>query len=137
MSYFTWSDEFSVNIQIIDDQHKSLIGTLNSLHEAHLARKGRDVQKKIVESMLAYAESHFQTEETYMQQYAFPEYHSHKSEHEQFTGKAAQLKERLDEAGFVFTIEILEFLKAWLKNHILVTDMKYSDHFKKRGLRWD
>lgn len=137
MSYFTWSDALSVNIQIIDDQHKGLIGILNSLHEAHLARKGRDVQKQIIESMLAYAESHFQTEETYMQQYAFPEYHSHKEEHEQFAGKAAQLKERLDEAGFVFTIEILEFLKEWLKNHILVADMKYSDHFKKRGLRWE
>lgn len=135
MSYFTWSDALSVNIKSIDNQHKSLIGMLNSLHEAHLARKGREVQKEIVNSMLAYAKMHFDLEEGYMQQYSYPELPSHESEHQHFTAKATQLKERLDESGFVFTIEILEFLKEWLKNHILVSDMKYSEHFKKNGLR--
>lgn len=137
MSYFTWSDSLSVNNRNIDDQHKSLIGMLNSLHEAHLARKGRDVQKEIVNSMLAYSKMHFDLEEGYMQQYAYPELRSHESEHVQFTDKATQLKERLDEAGFVFTIEILEFLKEWLKSHILVSDMKYAEHFKKHGLLWE
>ena len=31
--------------------------------------------------------------------------------------------------------EILEYLKQWLVNHILVTDKKYIDCFKGNGLK--
>jgi hemerythrin len=85
--------------------------------------------------MVDYAAVHFGTEEKYMRQYQFPGHLKHKAEHDSFAEKAADLKARVDGKGFVLTINVLNFLKDWLQNHILVTDKKYSDHFNGCGLR--
>jgi hemerythrin-like metal-binding protein len=85
-------------------QHKMLVGMINSLREAMLAGKGREVQKVTIEAMVDYATLHFGTEEKYMQAFGYPEYTEHKVEHDNFTKKAIELKERVNRAGFVLTL---------------------------------
>jgi len=134
MNYFEWFDELSVKVKEIDEQHKMLISMINSLREAMLAGKGREVQKVTIEAMVDYATLHFGTEEKYMQAFGYPEYAEHKAEHGSFTKKAIELKERVNRAGFVLTLEILEFLKTWLVSHIKGTDRRYQRCFCEHGL---
>ncbi len=135
MAYIDWQDDFSVNVKEIDDQHRGLIDIINSLYEAMLANKGRDLQKQTVNRMIDYAANHFALEEKYMKQFAYAGYQKHKGEHDQFTAKAHGLQERMNKAGSVLTLEILNFLREWLRNHILKVDKEYSAHFTRNGLR--
>ncbi len=134
MAYITWQDDFSVNVKVLDDQHKGLIEIINSLHEALLANKARELQKQTVNRMIDYAAQHFAAEEKYMKQYSYPGYGLQKQEHDRFTAKAKELQERMEKVGFVLTLEILNFLKDWLHHHILKVDKQYSAFFAQKGL---
>lgn len=135
MAYLDWSDHFSVKINEIDKQHRKLIEMINTLHEAMVARQGREAQKIIIAAMVDYAHSHFALEERYMRESAFHWYATHKLEHEAFTVKALELQKEVSNDGFVLTLEILNFLKDWLKEHILGTDMRYVEHLTRYGLK--
>ncbi len=134
MAVLQWSEDFSVNIKEIDDQHKVLISMINELHEALLAKKGREVQKPIIDKMVAYAKDHFALEENYMRKFNYADYEAHHRSHAVFTQKADELQERLEKVGFVFTVEIINFLRDWLRDHILGVDKKYSRLFNENGL---
>jgi hemerythrin len=135
MAYIQWQDDFSVRVKEIDDQHKGLIEMINSLHEAMLSNKARDLQTKTINGMVDYAVKHFALEERYMKQFGYAGYQKHKAEHDQFAGKALDLKARMEKAGFVLTLEILNFLRDWLRDHILKVDKAYSAEFTRHGLR--
>ena len=134
MAYLPWSNEYSVNVREIDEQHMRLVHMINTLHESLLSNQGREAQARIIREMVDYAVVHFGTEEKYMDWFSYPDHLPHKAEHELFARKAADLKRRVDEHGFILTLEILNFLKTWLREHILVTDKSYSAHFNSCGL---
>jgi hemerythrin len=129
-----WQDNFSVNIKEIDQQHRKLVEMINSLYEAMAAKKGREAHKAIIDGMVDYAAVHFRTEDRYMTRYNYPATLTHQKEHENFTAKAMDLKERASRDGFILTLEIMNFLRDWLQNHILGTDKQYSSFFNERGI---
>jgi len=134
MAYIEWNDTLSVNIGVIDEQHKKLVDSINRLHQAMLEQKGKELQREIIGDMCDYAASHFALEERYMERFNYADLAGHRLEHAKFAEEAAELKAKADRGGLILTVMILSFLKDWLKNHILGTDMKYVEHFKKHGL---
>ena len=134
MALITWSDQLSVNIKEIDDQHKCLVELVNRLHAAMKAGKGNSVIGPILSDLLSYTSFHFATEEKYFRQYAYPEYRRHKMEHDELTQKTKALNESCAEGKLTITLEVMNFLRDWLRNHILVSDKKYAP-FLQNALR--
>ncbi len=134
MSLITWSKSLSVNVKEIDKEHKRLVFLLNTLHEAMSERRGRAIVGTVVRGLVKYADTHFQTEEKYFDQFDFPQAQEHKEEHAAFVKNVLHFKEEYDAGRKEITVEVLNFLSNWLRNHIQGTDQKYSKFFNDQGL---
>jgi hemerythrin-like metal-binding protein len=75
-----------------------------------------------------YTVSHFSTEERFMQGARYPEYSLYKRQHEELTRQVLQIKAQVDGDSPVNTIEVMNFLKNWLVNHILGSDKKLGQY---------
>jgi len=130
-----WNDKYSVNISLIDEQHKNLFEIIN---KAIIAKKHSKATKDvlgILDKMTEYALEHFEVEERYMKEFDFPEYLTHRNEHIDFANKSIDYKNRVVGGDSRIINEIFEYLKQWLVKHIQVTDKKYIRCFKENGLK--
>lgn len=134
MSLITWSDRLSVNVSEIDRQHQKLIAMINDLDDAMRQGKGKTVLGKIVSGLISYTVTHFKTEENYFDRFGYAETEAHKKEHAAFVRKVSDFKSGFEQGKITLTIEIMNFLSDWLKNHIKGTDKKYSAFFNANGL---
>lgn len=134
MEKIIWNDSFSVGIRKIDEQHKELVKMVNKLIEMKDVKVDSETISDILTEMTKYAEYHFQTEEQYMIDYDYPDYSPHKEQHKEFKKKTVAFC--LDTVSHKETIpsEILSYLKNWLTNHILKSDMQYKSFFNDKGL---
>jgi hemerythrin len=132
---FPWDSSYSVNIAIVDMQHKNLVSMVNELHQAMAGGTGKDKLGPILSNLIEYTQGHFATEERLMQTHAYPDFPAHKSEHEHLTGKVKDFQRRFLSNEVGLTLELMEFLKDWLSKHILGCDKKYSPFLNARGVR--
>jgi len=134
-----WTEDFSVGISKFDDQHKEIIRLINELYES-LADKSDDQRMRmtdIAERLCNYTYTHFLEEEVEMYRCGFPQYESHKENHDKLTSLARDFLVRImaSETGLKkLCIELIATLSAWLKVHIKETDKRYSAHLQGKGL---
>lgn len=134
MSLITWEESYSVKITLIDTQHKKLIGLINALHDAMKERKAKEVLGAIIDELANYTIDHFKVEEKYFDEFKYLKATQHIKEHTNFVSKVAAFKDDFDNGKMMLSMEVIDFLKDWLLNHIKKTDMAYSDFFIEHGL---
>lgn len=134
MALMEWNNGFSVNVLEIDTQHQHLVKMLNTLNDAMKARKGKAVMGKIIEGLIEYAATHFATEEKYFDQFSFTGAFAHKKEHQKFVNQVQGFKKGFDADELILSLDVLDFLKTWLVNHIKGSDKNYSRCFNENGL---
>ena len=134
MGFMNWSPELSVNVKEIDAQHQRLIELINELHDAMEERKGKDVLEKIIKELFRYTVYHFSTEEKYFELYNYPEKDAHVEEHNVFVRKVQDFHKGFDEGRLLLSVDIINFLTDWIKNHIMGSDKKYGPFFNEKGL---
>lgn len=125
-----WTDDFSVGVHEIDEQHKRLVSMLNRLNEAMKLGRGKQVVDQILFNLGDYVQRHFATEEAYMEAVNYPELERHKDIHRRLTAKVKDYMERYEKGEPGLALELLDFLTGWLKNHILQTDKAYSSYVR-------
>ena len=135
MTIITWDKSLSVNVGEIDEQHKKLITLINILMDAMKQGKGKEALEKIISELVAYTTTHFTLEEKYFTKFGYPDADRHKKEHQAFIAKVADFKAKIESGKLALTLEVMNFLSDWLRNHIMKTDKQYSKFFNEKGLK--
>jgi hemerythrin len=134
MDIITWSESLSVGVKRFDDEHKQLINIVNRLNNALLIGGSPKTMEHVLDGLVDYTVVHFRHEEEYMTKFSYPEYASHKKEHDDLTGQVSDFRDRYRSGKVTFSLELMNFLRDWLTNHIMGSDKKYKDFFTGKGL---
>ncbi len=130
-----WDDKYSVNVSIIDEEHKKLINIINKTILAKQYNNNPRSILEILDDMTVYAKEHFKTEETYMSNFKYHDYKTHKDEHQNFSKNILAYSKCLMRGNYQILEDILEYLQLWLVHHIQESDKKYTYCFNKNGLK--
>lgn len=122
MAYVNWNDSMSVNVAVIDEQHRGLVAMINELHEAMTAGQGSSVLHDIVDGLVDYTEVHFSTEERYFDAAGYMDAESHRQQHRDFVASVMDFKQGFDEGRLMLTLDVMDFLADWLVAHIKGSD---------------
>lgn len=131
--FFKWLSEYSVNIPTIDEQHQELVNILNRLFIAVSKREGNKVIAGILDALMEYTQTHFTLEERLMKEANYQDFEHHKHEHKKLIEQLDQLSKKYMVEDKPIYFELLNFLRNWLKEHILGCDTKYSAALQKAG----
>ncbi len=134
MALITWTkDQFGTGVGVADDQHQTLFGMLNDLHELAAGGNRSAVGAKL-DQLINFVVEHFATEEKLMQQHGYPSYVAHKSEHDKLVSTCADLQKKFHAGQAEITQETTAFVKDWLCNHIPKVDMSYGPFLNQKGV---
>ncbi|HMK59743.1 MAG TPA: bacteriohemerythrin [Dissulfurispiraceae bacterium] len=135
MALIDWSDNYSVNVKAMDDQHKKLVSIINELNDSMKTGKSKDVMEKILKGLVDYTITHFSAEEALMKNSGYPGYANQKSQHEDLVKKVQDYQNKYHSGQMVMGVEIMSFLKDWLLNHISGLDKKYGPYLNEKGIK--
>jgi len=88
----------------------------------------------VISNLFSYTITHFRTEEELFEKYAYPTASFHKKEHKKFVRRIQEFKDAFDGGRLGVSIQVMNFLRDWLKHHIMEVDKRYSVFFTQHGL---
>lgn len=131
MSFFPWSDDYSVHFRVIDNDHKDLIEIVNVLYDAIANAEGRAQIGRTLSRLATYVDAHFAREEQLMEEYNYPGVAAHKRLHRRLARTVHAIRKVFAEnPKSIDPNKLLNFLKEWLVQHILNQDTKYTPYFR-------
>lgn len=134
MALLAWNNMYSVKIKQFDNEHKKLIDLINQLHDAMKVGKGSEVLGNVLKSLIDYTSTHFASEERLMKLHNYPDYESHKKEHNMLVMQVLDVQKKLQAGQAPITQNVMNFLKEWLVKHIQGEDSKYGPYLNGKGV---
>jgi hemerythrin len=121
-----WTPDLSVGEEVIDKEHQKWIALLNDFYQGLMDGKSKEKLTELVIGMLDYTKYHFANEERYMKSINYPDFEQHKEKHDQYVAKITEFHQKIANDQMILSLEVTNFLKTWLINHIKGTDQQYA-----------
>ncbi|WP_210395543.1 bacteriohemerythrin [Motiliproteus sediminis] len=120
----SWEPALELGIAAIDAQHQALFAEYNAMCDAFIAEAGAEQLNRMFIGLVDHIETHFRDEEALMRQLRHPEFGSHRAEHQRLLEQVREVRDRAKQGQVVLTLQMLSFLRGWVRDHILNEDSK-------------
>ncbi len=126
MALLDWNSSLSVDVSAMDEEHKKLITLVNNLNEAMKQGKTKDEMDRVFNELARYTQSHFASEERYLDKIGYPGAAQQKKEHAELMNQVTAFKADYDAGKAMISVKLMGFLRDWVRNHIQKTDKQYG-----------
>ncbi len=130
MAHLVWSEDLNTGIDVIDAQHRQIVGFINQLDDAR-SKGDRKLVKDVLDGLIDYTVAHFSFEETLMEDVGYAYLRPHQKVHEQFVRRVSDMRDQF-ERGEEVVDALHSLLHRWLFNHIRHDDDSYAKTVKGR-----
>ncbi len=126
--FFAWDESLRIGVPLVDHDHQFLVSLINQLHDAVGCKDERDVVETVLDALVEYTVYHFGREERVMEACGFPDFAAHRKKHQGLARKVLDTQQRFrDNRDAELGPMVLDFLKDWLRGHILGEDTRIRE----------
>lgn len=129
--YLSFTSKLSVGYEPMDNQHKKWIDLFNKIYQTFMSGANKDEIQLVLKDLVDYTLWHFNFENEMMKKYNFSGFDNHLGQHNAIIEELDKIYMKMDRGEEVLIVNVLEFLKKWLVNHILKTDVVLGSHLAK------
>lgn len=135
MPLMSWNEKMAVGVNLLDTDHRKLVGMVNELYDAVVKGQGKESLGKVLDGLVDYTKIHFAHEEKFFAQTNYPDAAAHKKEHDALTQQVLEVQKKYQSgATSTLSLEVMNFLKDWLINDIQGSDKKYGPYLNSKGI---
>ena len=127
-----WNPSLAIGIAEIDTQHRELFERAIRLEAAVKAGEPSHRLEELFSYLEGYVQTHFETEERFMRDRAYPHLARHLREHADFKRRLRSLVPHWETEGGspALVMALLGLLEFWLTDHIGKSDRDIGDFLK-------
>lgn len=129
-----WTENLSVGVKEIDDQHKELINRVNVFSDAMKKGEANGQVMEVLSFLEVYVVTHFRDEEALQVRYNYPNYQAHRKIHKDFIQTVKELRASIEKGFTPATASMVSMtLTSWLLLHINKEDKAIGAYIRTRN----
>ena len=134
MSFIEWTDELSIGIKEIDEQHKNLIELANSLCKKIELVDNHDMVQKAFDIFITQSKIHYKEEEDLMTKHNYPRSGSHIGEHNELLQKVKSVSYLCSVNDQTVISSLTTIFSGYFTHHFHGEDKSLAIYLNSRGV---
>ncbi len=128
LSTLRWSEELSVGLDSLDEDHQLIVDLLARVQQAAAAKEPSSIVAAYLDFLTDYTAYHFHREELVLAACSFPELKAHRRAHQAAVDRLSELRARHQEQPTEQTLrELVGWVEGWVHDHLIQEDAQYVD----------
>lgn len=125
MPFAEWDHRYETGIETVDEDHRQLIELINDFHDLLLQGGSRAEVIDLLGVVYANFKLHFLTEEDFMRSTDYPDFRTHKADHDRLLEEFNDISACYEEGRyFNKPLTLAEHVKNWFDTHFFDMDRK-------------